>query len=265
MEGGGWCISLEDCAKRSTTGTGTSKWNPEMTDFQGMVDGWGAWYLSNSTDINPMMATWTKVLVKYCDGASWAGYNSTPTFYRGKQLHFKGKANLDSLIGSLKANSAFKFDTASDVVVSGGSAGGLSTYLHTDTFRAALPSSTKVVGMPDAGFFIDNDVSTASGWRAQSIWAATAQNTTASALPACLAAYGSSESWKCFFAQYVAPFVQSPLFALQSMYDAYQTSAEIKSRDPSVVNPYAQNLTATLEASLSLLPGGATGKSGAFL
>ena len=44
-----------------------------------MVEGWGAWYLSNDTAINPMMASWTKVLVNYCDGASWAGFNATPT------------------------------------------------------------------------------------------------------------------------------------------------------------------------------------------
>ena len=60
----------------------------------------------------------------------------------------------------------------------------------------------------------------------------------------------------------MAPFVESPLFALQSQFDAYQTSAEIKSREPAVVNPYASNLTATLEQSLSLL--GAKGKNGAF-
>ena len=254
MEGGGWCISLEDCAKRAGTGTGTSKFNAQTTDFQGMVDGWGGWYLSNSTSINPMMASWTKVLVNYCDGASWAGNNATPTYYLGKQLHFRGKANLDGLIESLKADLAFKFATATDVVVSGGSAGGLSTYLHTDTFRAALPPRTKVVGMPDAGFFLDDPVSVASGWRAGVIWAAEVQNTSASANPACLEHYSrSGEAWKCFFAQYTAPFVQSPLFALQSMYDAYQTSAEVKSRAPSIVNAYAANLSATLEASLSLL------------
>ena len=67
---------------------------------------------------------------------------------------------------------------------------------------------------------------------------------------------------RCFFAQFVAPFVESPLFALQSQFDAYQTSAEIGSREPAVVNPYASNLTATLEQSLSLL--GAKGKNGAF-
>lgn len=265
MEGGGWCISLADCAKRAGTSTGTSKFNGAATDFQGIVDGWGGWYLSNSTAINPMMASWTKVLVNYCDGASWAGFNSTPTFYQGKQLHFKGRANLDGVIDALKADTALKFGSATDVVVSGGSAGGLSTYLHTDRFHDALPPSTKVVGMPDAGFFMDNAVSVASGWRAQVIWAAHAQNTSASANPQCLAIYTGVEEWKCFFAQYVAPFVRSPIFALQSMYDAYQTSAEIKSRSPSIVNPYAVNLTATLEASLALQSDGKTQKNGAFL
>ena len=42
----------------------------------------------------------------------------------GKELHFKGKANLDGLIASLKANEELNFSSASDVVVSGGSAGG---------------------------------------------------------------------------------------------------------------------------------------------
>jgi hypothetical protein len=136
----------------------------------------------------------------------------------------------------------------------------LATYLHTDTFRAALPGS-RVVGMPDAGFFIDNSVSVASGWRDQVRWAALQQNTSAGVPPACLAHYAPEEQWRCFFAQYAAPFVKAPLFALQSQYDAYQTSAEIKSRDPHIVNLYGLNLSRTLEEALQLL-GDTTGSGG---
>ena len=45
---------------------------------------------------------------------------------------------------------------ASDVVVSGCSAGGLATYLHVDRWAAALPKA-KVRGLPDSGFFLDFD------------------------------------------------------------------------------------------------------------
>eukprot|EP01050_Picozoa_sp_SAG11_P006549 SAG11_NODE_511_length_8847_cov_3.611911_10_plen_194_part_00 len=104
-------------------------------------------------------------------------------------------------------------------------------------------------------------------------WAAIAQNTSAGVPPACLVHYRSlGEGWRCFFAQYAAPFVQSPLFALQSQFDAYQTSAMIRSRDSTIVDPYAMNLSNTLELSLGLLGSDAgaalakkNGRNGAFL
>ena len=42
-------------------------------------------------------------------------------------------------------------DEATDVVVTGSSAGGLTVYLHLDDLRAMLPATAKVVGMVDAG------------------------------------------------------------------------------------------------------------------
>ena len=56
MEGGGWCISLSDCAKRARSATGTSQFDGPTTNLQGMVDGWGAWYLSNDTARKPALA-----------------------------------------------------------------------------------------------------------------------------------------------------------------------------------------------------------------
>merc|ERR1711957_1089467 len=47
---------------------------------------------------------------------------------------------------------------ATDLVVSGCSAGGLATFLHTDQWCDALKSynsSAKCVGLPDSGFFLD--------------------------------------------------------------------------------------------------------------
>ena len=41
------------------------------------------------------------------------------------------------------------------LVVGGTSAGGLATYLHIDHYRERIPPAVRVVGMPDAGFFLD--------------------------------------------------------------------------------------------------------------
>ena len=93
-------------------------------------------------------------------------------------LTFRGQGNLDRTIDTLQAD--FGFAKAKRLVISGGSAGGLSTYLKVDHFAdrlraaqaadadaeaaeaeneatAALPPSPgpRVVGRPVAGFFID--------------------------------------------------------------------------------------------------------------
>ena len=95
----------------------------------------------------------------------------------------------------------------------------------------------------------DNDDSRASGWTAKQQWVFKQHNSSAGLPPDCLAHYAASaQQWKCFFAQYVAPFIRTPLFALQPMYDAYQTGSELKSTDPAKVNAYGANLTATLKS-----------------
>ena len=41
------------------------------------------------------------------------------------------------------------------VIMSGTSAGGLTTYLHAEYFRTMMHPSTKLYAVPDAGFFLD--------------------------------------------------------------------------------------------------------------
>jgi len=119
------------------------------------MNSWGNWYFSNLTDdgqghnLNPVMHDWNMLQVLYCDGASWTGRNTSTTMHKGKQLHFRGKDNLDALIEDLLTNKGM--DKATEVVISGGSAGALAVYLHADAIRAKLPKSAKVVAMPDDG------------------------------------------------------------------------------------------------------------------
>ena len=90
------------------------------------------------------------------------------------------------------------------------------------------------MALPDDGFFMDNAWSEAKGWAGLQRWVFEAQNSTAGVPAACLAAYPAAEAWRCFMAQFAAPFIQTPLFALQPMYDAYQVGAELGRSDAPV-------------------------------
>lgn len=158
FEGGGWCTSLDSCYDRGY-GKGRRKGSsvglPDPFDLISSMNSWGNWYFSNLTDdgqghnLNPVMHDWNMLQVLYCDGASWTGRNTSTTMHKGKQLHFRGKDNLDALIEDLLTNKGM--DKATEVVISGGSAGALAVYLHADAIRAKLPKSAKVVAMPDDG------------------------------------------------------------------------------------------------------------------
>ena len=55
-------------------------------------------------------------------------------------------------------NSVQHLDTATEVILSGGSAGGLAVYYHLDYIAAAVKSmapAARVTGFPDAGYFAD--------------------------------------------------------------------------------------------------------------
>ena len=41
---------------------------------------------------------------------------------------------------------------------------------------------------------------------------------------ACLAAYAVTEQWKCLMAQYIVPHLRTPIYVMNSAYDAWQVS-----------------------------------------
>jgi len=94
---------------------------------------------------------WNKVKIRYCDGASFSGHvqdqvkNGTGFFFRGQHIWEAVMADLLSK-GLSRAKQAF---------LTGCSAGGLSTYIHCDDFRALLPKTPTVKCLADGGFFLD--------------------------------------------------------------------------------------------------------------
>ena len=113
--------------------------------------------LSTDPAINPVTGGWALAHLYYCDGGSFSGDRSEPIDAgNGTLLYFRGSRILHEVMTALLAQHGL--DHASEVVVTGGSAGGLSAYLHANYIRSRVPSAASVVVMPLSGFFLDSSL-----------------------------------------------------------------------------------------------------------
>ena len=147
-------------------------------------------------------------------------------------LYFRGAANLRGALQHAMAR--FSISSPQEVVVLGGSAGGLSTTLHVDAIGALL-GARRIAGLPECGWFPFWDAPCAGPTNKNSnmcnatgdfFSVVALQNATGSLSPECRAAQGGAGSeWRCFMAQVATPFVRAPLFVWQSKFDHFQLSA----------------------------------------
>jgi O-palmitoleoyl-L-serine hydrolase len=202
---GGWCYDEDDCYQRSLTKLGSSSTWPA---------------LAKNLTCTPTANTGYFNLW-YGDGASFTGYRADPWPVPGtsEKLYFRGIRNLDASLDHL-----FKMYNLADVellIVTGGSAGGLSTFLHVDHIAdrmAAAGSKAIVRGNPVCGYFLDapNDGSQPMNvtypLRMQYVY--NMQNSTGSLSTECQSVYGI-DAWKCIMAPHAAKFVKTPWFAFR--------------------------------------------------
>ena len=116
-----------------------------------------------------------------------------------------------------------RLGAAPRVVVAGGSAGASAVYFHVDSVADALGSATtEVIGMPDAGFFLDlpsASDATNNCWPDQMRSIAALSNLTAHLNRACLARFADAP-WKCMFPEYFADLISTRFFVINSLYDS---------------------------------------------
>ena len=91
------------------------------------------------------MWNWTKVFLPYTDGGSQTGDLAEPVKVGNSTIFYRGHRILKAMIAALKARG---LDAATEVIVSGCSAGGLAAFLHADEWGSAFPTA-KVTAMPD--------------------------------------------------------------------------------------------------------------------
>ena len=123
----------------------------------------GAQGLLNNNASNPF-GSWTAIFVEYCDGTSYTSDRAQPVTVGKDKIYYRGWRILNALIDDWLTQG---MDNAGAVILSGTSAGGLTTYQHAEYIKSRLPVTTRVVAAPDAGFFLDlPDVDGVFKWRA---------------------------------------------------------------------------------------------------
>jgi len=246
FEGGGWCGGVDiqqsacqdSCVHRSQGNLGSSKAYPQASNFDNG-------YMSTDQNTNPLSYNWNTIYVKYCDGASFSGNNeTTDSSDRSVTLHWRGFRILNGVFKELDAN--YGWTQATDVLISGCSAGGLTTWLHSqyiyDTYVAPLGIKPRnFLSMPDSGFFLEWEGNgkyvTAMKWLIE--W----QNTSAALNKECMANQKGGEEWRCMLAQENAPYENIRMFPLQSRFDSWQSGCELGLKDANQMNVYGKNLS----------------------
>lgn len=256
FEGGGWCYHdppglLEDneCFYRAYGPSIESNTPPHYLGSSAMLPAnYSAQpprpfqhFLSADPAANPGMHNWSFAFVHYCDGASFTGDLAEPVTVQGKPLYYRGRRIRDAAIRYLlDAGAGEGMSLATDVAVSGTSAGGLAIYLNIDAIRGLIPSQIHVRGLASAGHFLDYGTT----FPPQMLHLAFEQNSTGAFYQACIndvvAKGGPAEV--CIFPEYFSRYIQTPVFALQSRFDTWQLEhiPHISSRNESGAEAYGK-------------------------
>lgn len=238
FEGGGWCFDDNSCLTRASSHLGSSNGDVHSKyNFMNFVGG----LMDAESNKNPLFYNYTAVFVRYCDGAAYGGdmIHIVKNGTRGNvTLHSAGRQIIKSLLMQLRKKHGLA--EAEEVIIGGCSAGGAAVYHHLDWMSDWLQKNTdigksiRVVGLPDAGWFIQdlvlpvvksqNVTGKMVAWsRSIKSW----RNDTFGMLNAdCVVHYEPlGEAYKCAIAQFAFPFIQSKMFILQSLTDTNQLAA----------------------------------------
>ncbi len=127
--GGGWCYSDSECYERSKGVLGSSNAYPPTLDLSqnnAMFMGPSFEQISNNMTVNPFLFSFSKIFLPYGDGTSQVSDLADPVPTNNSTIYYRGARVIKELISRIAAG---ELAGATDIIVGGSSAGGLSTYL----------------------------------------------------------------------------------------------------------------------------------------
>ncbi|XP_057780392.1 pectin acetylesterase 8-like isoform X2 [Salvia miltiorrhiza] len=220
IEGGGWCNNETTCLARKSTRLGSSKQMAKQVAFSGIF--------SNKPQFNPDFYNWNRIKVRYCDGASFTGDVEAVNPDTG--LYYRGARVFVAIVEDLLAKG---MSHAQNAILSGCSAGGLTSILHCDRFRSLVPATTKVKCFADAGFFINTEDVSGAQHIEQFYNDVVTTHGSAKNLPQ--SCTSKMKPGLCFFPQNMVQGIQTPIFLVNAAYDSWQIKNILA---PGVADPH---------------------------
>jgi len=201
----------------------SKKWPNSMT---------GQKLISTDARGNPDFFYWNHIYVPYCSGDLWIGEEEAPVnpFENGTDTYtFQGHLILEALL-----KQKIDLDSATHVLVTGCSAGGIGSFYNADWFSQQLPHAVVKVN-PEAGwfgapfvrfpYFVQgipdpdpkhlNDSSTT--------WLNNIQLYQAPAISLCFAD-PSADNQTCRMIPYFYPYIKTPVFVSEAASDKFQVT-----------------------------------------
>eukprot|EP00656_Telonema_subtile_P055864 TRINITY_DN8785_c0_g1_i3.p2 TRINITY_DN8785_c0_g1~~TRINITY_DN8785_c0_g1_i3.p2 ORF type:complete len:313 (-),score=69.39 TRINITY_DN8785_c0_g1_i3:245-1183(-) len=209
MNGGGMCTTQEACEGRTQSPLGSSTGWPSTMNLQNDLQ-------TSNVSINPTFAGATQVVLPYCSGDNHSG-NATKW-----GLHFSGHNIVKALIRYLSDNHGLA--DAKLLVLSGGSAGGMSVFYNADLVAAQLPR-VRVLGVPIGGLIFPHRNYDGPGAEQDPEVGTLATFVTMAELykpvvdASCVAAL-KDQSWQCAIPNVLYPFISTQLVVVESQTDS---------------------------------------------
>ncbi|WJX87574.1 [Wnt protein] O-palmitoleoyl-L-serine hydrolase [Trifolium repens] len=183
IEGGGWCHNVTYCLYRKDSRLGSSNQMEEQTYFSG--------YLSDKQQYNPDFYNWNRVKIRYCDGSSFTG--DIEEVDPETNLHYRGQRIFNAVMEELLAKG---MDHAENAIISG--------------FKC----------VSDAGYFVN--VKDISGDYYIEDYYSQVVETHGSEKNLPQSCTSKLSPGLCFFPQYMASSIRTPLFIVNAAYDSWQ-------------------------------------------
>ncbi|CAI5488436.1 unnamed protein product [Closterium sp. Naga37s-1] len=233
LQGGGWCHNVAQCAERTQTVLGSSKFWRHPTDpgFQASLQKYGSTFtgiLSRNATENPSYYNWHVVNVFYCDGGGFSGTAGAVRVNNTFSMHLDGAKILQAVLEDLQLRWGMR--TAKRVLFTGCSAGGQAVSNTCDIVADQLPWAN-VKCLMDGGFFLDgSDVTGQMYFRTLAKRMTELHHSIMD--PDCKNA-NPRGPWRCFFPQFNLFYISRPLFIVNSVAD--YAAIEIANRQNATV------------------------------
>jgi len=140
LKGGGECADKANCDSRHYSALGNSKFFPKDATL--------TFLLQDDPVANPRLHAFNRVHIPYCSQDFWTGQRiatSNETF----GYYFSGHHILASVLDALDPAG---LSNASEIILTGESAGGIGVWPHLDWLAARYPKA-RVTGAPLAGYY----------------------------------------------------------------------------------------------------------------